>query len=96
MLRQHRRRWPSIEPTLVQCLVFTDTPDLLMYSLLGLLLHHKQVTLNQCWFNVGPSSATLSQHLFNLSTLKALNYFVKNIAAKEIIINVLVSSFRFI
>ena len=48
MLGQRHRRWSNIEPTLCVCLVFA-----------GLIC--KPETLGQCWVNVRPSSAMLTQ-----------------------------------
>ena len=32
------------------------------------LFHSKHETLNQCWYNVGPTSATLAQHYINIGS----------------------------
>ena len=51
MLCESRRRWANIKPTIHQCLVFTERE----------FLSSKHERSKQCWFNVGPPSATLAQ-----------------------------------
>ena len=47
---QHRRRWPNIYQTLVQCWLALPDPQ-----------PRKHEALNQCWFYAGPASQTLGR-----------------------------------
>ena len=51
MLRQHRRRWTNIKPTLAQCIVLAG-----MHTAGG----ENKPTPTQCLFHVGPASTVLA------------------------------------
>ena len=48
--------WATNEPSLSMSLCVSQVPG-------------RHETLTQCWFNVGPASATLAQHLSNIGSM---------------------------
>ena len=77
MLGQRRRRWPNIEPTLVQRPVVDVKHE--AFTMLFKWCHNVKTTLgwfpefsnqtqtsNQCWVDIEPASQTIAQHKPNI------------------------------
>ena len=67
MLAQRLRRWPNIETSLFQRVVFTGIV-LKLNGCWSWAKPSKHSTWTQCWFNVGPPSQTVDQHQISIGS----------------------------